>query len=172
MRQGTLKSGFTKRLGLALSMGLAVALLAIGTAAPTFAAVVVQEQFPLAVSMPHPCIPGEEVAFSGTFHTVVSVTKDAAGGLHAAVHSNLANFQGTGTSGAEYVLAAGQLAQGNLQFTKGSQAEVTFTQTTLVIRKGSDTPADDFLLHLTEHITVNANGELTVSHFRVTAECK
>jgi hypothetical protein len=111
---------------------------------------------------------GEFVSYEGTEHFVFHITEDASGGFHVRAHTNI-QVHGVSTSGAKYV--AHEIDNSH-EFFSQSAENFTFTQTVQFIRQGSKTSEDDFQVKGLEHVTVNANGEVTSSFEELEIECK
>ncbi|HZP81806.1 MAG TPA: hypothetical protein VFB21_09235 [Chthonomonadaceae bacterium] len=95
---------------------------------------------------------GETVALNGELHDLFRITIDARGGVKIKGHDNPQGVSGVGdVSGCKY--------QGNgvTQFETNAQVGVqsTFINNFHVIGQG---PGNNFLVHATYHITVNADG--------------
>jgi len=117
---------------------------------------------------------GELVHIEGTFHETFHITQDANGGFHA--QTTHYNFVGEGvglTSGDEYVVREVSNMTGNVQDVEDPSAQQNFTMTYTfhVMRKGSDSPEDDFLWTFVVHNTISANGELTSEVVRASVKC-
>jgi hypothetical protein len=110
---------------------------------------------PFTALVTNPCT-GEDVLLEGTQHLVVHTTIDANGGFHFQSWGN-AQLQGESASGAKYV------AHQTLHERINSEAASNFTRTDTIqiIRQGSATSTDDFVIKQVQHVTVNANGEIT-----------
>jgi hypothetical protein len=100
-------------------------------------------------------------------HNVVHETADGSGGFHAAFHYNL-TVHGVGqTTGARYI---GTEAAGDAFNIKPPYpVNETLRSRTNVIGRGQ---APDFLAHFIFHVTINANGNLTVIFQKIRAECR
>jgi hypothetical protein len=129
-------------------------------------AVTQNETDPFTTEYTDPCN-GEVIAFEGFIHMLAHQTADGRGGFHAAFHYNL-TVRGLGqTTGATYT---GTEAQSDAFTVKPPYPfNETFTVHTNVIGRGD---APDFRAHITFHVTVNANGELTVAFEKFRAECR
>jgi hypothetical protein len=127
------------------------------------ASVVLNVDIPLSGAVINPCN-GETVTFSGVDHFTIHLTFDGAGGFHADAHDNI-HITGTGSLGNSY--------EGNQEDNNPFNAKVglesTFGLTFSEISKGS---APNFEVHILQHITVNANGTVTVSFSNFTANCR
>ncbi len=110
---------------------------------------------------------GEDVYLSGDLHIVSHITIDAGGGDHLEDHYQPQGISGVGmTSGARYQ------ATGVTRYGENFRAlpyNYTFVNNFRIIGEG---PGNNYLLHETFHITVNANGELTASADNFGVDCK
>jgi hypothetical protein len=110
---------------------------------------------------------GEHVLFAeGSIqHALISVKSDGGGGYHVNFHRNGRHYNGPGVewNGSSWV-PTGTQYQGNsvASFHVNAKppfpAEYTFTSNVRVISSGA---APNMMFHLVDHITVNANGEVT-----------
>jgi hypothetical protein len=127
------------------------------------ALVVLNIDIPVSGAVFNPCN-GETVTFSGIDHFTIHVTFDGAGGFHADSHDNV-HVTGTGSLGNSY--------EGNQEdnnpFNGRVGVEQTFGLTFSEISKGS---APNFEVHILQHITVNANGTVTVFFSNFSANCR
>jgi hypothetical protein len=127
------------------------------------ALVVLNIDIPVSGAVFNPCN-GETVTFSGIDHFTIHVTFDGAGGFHADAHDNI-HVTGTGSLGNSY--------EGNQEvnnpFNGRVGVEQTFGLTFSEISKGS---APNFEVHILQHITVNANGTVTVFFSNFSANCR
>lgn len=111
---------------------------------------------------------GEVVDLSGRLHTLVTLT------INGNEVSGLLHFQpeglgGTGeTTGAKYrgTGVTQSSFSGSLQ---NGQFETTFVNNFRIIGQG---PGNNFLVHETAHITINADGTVRVNHDNLSTECK
>jgi len=104
----------------------------------------------------NPCA-GEAVELSGDAYLMAQVTTDAGGGTHVLTHFNYQGLIGRGlASGKKYRLSDADQSVSN---TLGPPPfELTVVITFKLIGQG---PGNNFLIHFTGHVTVNANGEVT-----------
>lgn len=110
---------------------------------------------------------GELVHLTGELHELFHVTTNDSGGLHVAMHINPKDVSGTGLStGLSYRLTGVQ--QFSLTSADAGGSE-TFVLRFDVIGQGPD---NNFTVHETGHVTVNANGEVTVSFDNTSIECR
>ena len=127
------------------------------------ALVILNIDIPVSGAVFNPCN-AETVTFSGIDHFTIHVTFDGAGGFHADSHDNI-HVTGTGSLGNSY--------EGNQEdnnpFNGRVGVEQTFGLTFSEISKGS---APNFEVHILQHITVNANGTVTVFFSNFSANCR
>jgi hypothetical protein len=96
----------------------------------------------------------------------MNLTFSSNGNIHAKIHENLQDVSGVGeTTGAKYQITQTIDEEMNLV----AAQEATLTVDVRVIGQGS---VPNFLEHVTEHITVNANGDVTATVANLTAECQ
>ena len=120
----------------------------------------------------------EPVLLTGAFHVVTTITEDNRnesflfGGVHFRTVTNLISIDGVGlVTGEQYrLVGAGarivqELGNDNVTFPIVNSQ----TSTVNLVSRGS---TDNFLVHLTMHTTINANGKVTsvVDNFRI--ECR
>lgn len=111
----------------------------------------------------------EIVSFSGILHAVAHTTITSTGGIHSFVHFGpVGGVTGVGlSSGVKYALPG--MAHGNVNVNgAGAAATETFINNFQIIGQGR-LPNRNF--EVTFHITVNANGEVTVAFDRVREKC-
>lgn len=109
---------------------------------------------------------GELVAISGTLHEVFRTTTDSAGGFHVTQQFNQAGVSGTGqVTGTKYQITGGNV----LEFNGKAGGESTLVNNFRVVAQGGH---NNFVLHQTSHVTVNANGTVTAEHLSFQSECK
>jgi hypothetical protein len=114
--------------------------------------------FPLDQLLVNPCT-GETVHITGTLHWLGHITLDDTGRWHTRFQENHQNVVGVGLdSGAEYRIPE---AESTVVIWRFLDPQVTTTDVVVVpfIAKGTD---ENALLQELVHVTVNANGELTV----------
>ena len=108
----------------------------------------------------------EDVLVTGTFHQVLTITADNAGGFHVNDHIDFTGLHGVGVvSGTQYVSHQTQTTNFNVSHDLIG-FEVTQPLNFTLIGRGT---APDEVFSALLHITVNANGELTsfVDNIRV-----
>jgi hypothetical protein len=117
---------------------------------------------------------GEVVLVSGTLHFVTAIRTDADGGIHATAQTNLADMTGVGTISGDIFrvtdTAGGFGGRLTLNFPTANEPPRTVTQSgdVLFISAGS---ADNLLVRLTFHQTINANGDVTVQDPSIEQVC-
>jgi hypothetical protein len=122
-------------------------------------------QLPLEATLVNPCT-GELIAFSGTIHFLIHATATPSGNFHTTVHQNLQNVSGTGEqSGDTFHLQLGSTQV----LTVAAGVETTTIQNIRVIGPGPD---NNFNLHQTMHLTVNANGMATATVEHLSTSCQ
>ena len=109
-------------------------------------------------------IEGHILTGSGTIRSIVHVTTDATGGFHLKSQLNL-NLEGIGqTTGDEYRMTSNI---GSKEFVSEDGSPITATfPATVHIRDGIDEKGK-----LLIHLTINANGEITVEQVILKANC-
>jgi hypothetical protein len=145
-------------------LGLGMAASAPG-AATTFT---ISRSFPLDLVVFVPCAAGgtgETVELSGNVHELFLLTSNASGGFVTKSLNNAQGMSGVGlTTGAQY--RGTGVSQRQLSINVG--VEDTFVNTFSLIGQGS---GNNLLVHETLHITINANGDLTVVHDNFSIDC-
>lgn len=121
---------------------------------------------PFSAVVTNPCN-GEEVALSGSLHTSFALVIDGSGAEHFRTTTNAQGISGVGlTTGARYQLSGVETTQA--QLLSGGTITDRYNNSFLVTAQGN-TP--NFRLHVTQHITVNSNGEVTAVVDNVTTSC-
>jgi len=109
---------------------------------------------------------GEIVELTGTLNDVFNLTFDNAGGIHVKGHDNPQGISGVGlTTGTKYQGTGVTQFEFNAKF----GIEETDINNFRMIGQG---PGNNLLVHENFHVTVNANGTLTVFHDNFSIECK
>lgn len=148
---------------LALTVGLGG-----GTASATATSVTTHTEIPFAGTFFVPCAnggAGEVVVSSGEMRAVVHSTFDDAGGIHVALHIR-PDVSGIGqTTGDRYQGVGSEEFESN-----GAGAlEFTVANNFSLIGQG---PGDNLLTHITMHVTVDAEGNLTATVTNSSIDCK
>ena len=108
---------------------------------------------------------GELVDVEGEFHFVENSVISNSGNSTSKFHINAKGIGVGQTSGAVYQW--NDAINESLNLSKGGN--YTFTQTLLIVGQGK---APNFKGHLTYHITVNANGDVTTEFENLKIDCK
>lgn len=144
------------------------------SATPAYAAAAAQpvtrvEKIPVDETLFVPCAAGgagEEVHLTGELNNVVHFIINSTGGVHFKFHSSDQGITGTGlTTGDKYQRTGAT----NSEFNAKVGEQSTVVDSFRVIGQGN---GNNFLLHVTLHITVNANGTVTAEVFDFSVECK
>ncbi len=155
-------------LGVAVVMAAIVAL-AAGTALAQANDGATSIREPFTAEGFNPCN-GETYFVEGFLHFVSNTTVDSSGTPHEVLHLNQVGVKGVGESGATYsFIATNNINSMPLDMSAGEQ---TLTLDFRVLRQGRDGTRDDFMGHLTFHVTQNANGELTAEVAESSFECR
>ena len=127
------------------------------------ASVIVNVHIPVSGAVFNPCN-GETVTFSGVDHFTATVTFDGAGGFHLATHDNI-HVTATGSLGNSY--------EGNQEDNNPFNGRVGLVQTFgLTFSEISTGSAPNFEVHVLQHITINANGTVTVFFTNFASNCR
>jgi hypothetical protein len=110
---------------------------------------------------------GEEVHLTGEIHTVIRfVTNSTTGGIHIKFHANDQGISGIGlTTGDRYHRTGATNSEHNAKVGE----EITVVDSFNIIGQGN---GNNFLAHVTIHMTVNANGDVTAEVVKFSIECK
>jgi hypothetical protein len=115
----------------------------------------------------------ELVVLSGEQHILLHSTIDSSGGLHFTIAMNIDQVRGLGVpSGTSYVGTSASSDTGHNIVGKGpfvGPAEITATSEFNMISQGAE---PNFLAHVTSHITVNAQDQVTAVVSDFTIECR
>jgi hypothetical protein len=147
-----------------------IALLAALTI-PLTAAVVTNDRTDISLIVFVPCADngvGENLNLSGPLHTLISFTMNG-NNVSGYFHFQPQGISGTGeTTGAKYT-ATGVTQQSFKSSLQNGQANFTFVNNFRMIGQG---PGNNFLIHETLHITMAADGTVTVMHDNFSIDCK
>ena len=148
---------------------LIVALMILSTSAN--AAVVVNDKTDINLSVFVPCAVGgvgEIIDLSGSLHTLISTTLTG-NSVSGYFHFQPQGLSGTGeTTGAKYN-GTGVTEQSFKSSLQNGQANLTYVNNFRIIGQGA---GNNYLLHETLHLTINADGTLTVFHDNFSIDCK
>jgi hypothetical protein len=156
-----------KKITILFLMAAALALLVT----PTQAGTVVNESTPLDLSVFVPCAnggAGELVELTGNLHILETLTVNG-NNFSLVEHFQPQGVSGTGqTTGARYQ-ATGVTSMSQKGSFQNGQATATFINRFDIIGQG---PGNNFTIHETEHLTINADGTVTVFFDNFVADCK
>lgn len=153
--------------GLALPLAGAMVLLVAGSGS---AGVLVNVAVPFSEVISIPCAnggAGEDVAVEGFLHVLITETVDRNGVVHTTSQFQPMGISGTGLTTGDSYQATG-ITRDQISGTE-PPFEVTFVNNFRIIGQGT---GNNLLIHEVFHVTVNANGELTVFVDHLSAECK
>jgi hypothetical protein len=141
------------------------------TIVPVKADVTMNEETDIELAVFIPCAAGgagEVVDLSGPLHTLLEFTINN-NNVSGLFHFQPQGISGIGeTSGVKYQ-ATGITKQTFKTSLQNRQANLTFVNNFRIIGQGA---GNNFLMHETLHITVNADGTATVIHDTFTVDCK
>jgi hypothetical protein len=110
------------------------------------------------------------VLISGTLHVLIHQTISDAGHLQFKFHFQPQGVSGVGLTTGDTYRATGVTQQTQtVDLTDGAPQEFTYINNFRIIGPGRD---NNYLVHQTFHITVNANGELTSVVDNFSVECR
>ena len=139
--------------------------------APADAAVQVNDKTNVNLTIFVPCAAGgagEIVDLSGSLHTLISFTING-NNVSGYFHFQPQGISGTGeTTGAKYQ-ATGVTEESFKNSLQNGQANLTFVNNFRIIGQG---PGNNYLVHETLHVSVNADGAVTVFHDNFSVDCK
>ena len=104
---------------------------------------------------------------TGELVLTTRTTIDATGGFHIAFNLVPSSVRGTGASGAAYKAMGGEREHFNVALDDAPLTD-TFTSVFNLVSQGS---TDNFIAKVTFHVTVNANGQVTVFFDKVSTAC-
>ena len=150
---------------------LCVFLLVAGRAAPAAGQsrpFTVNIRFPVQIGVFVPCAnggAGEGVILTGILHEQFHVTEFADGTFFLKLHDQPQNIKGVGDATGAIYKATG-VTQSRF---KSTGRQTTFINNFRIIGRGR---GNNFLVQELMHVTVNANGQITVEFDRVRVDCK
>jgi hypothetical protein len=150
---------------LALLAVTCACLLAVGFTGRASAAQLENVIVPVSGQIFNPCN-GEVVTFTGSFHLLFNITVNPNGGFHIVEQDNAIDIKGVGSdgnnySGSEHDSLVENLTPGALNFT----AEGSFAET-------SHGSAPNFVVDYLQHVTINADGTVTVVIDTFSEQCR
>ncbi|HXL57198.1 MAG TPA: hypothetical protein VN958_13125 [Chitinophagaceae bacterium] len=111
---------------------------------------------------------GEDVQLSGYLHSITKVTING-NSVHAKVHDQPQGISGTGTITGDKYQGTGVTQHEFKGSLVNGQYEETYVNNFRIIGQNN---GNNFLIHATFHVTVNANGVVTSYVDHATTECK
>lgn len=157
----------TKKRFLTYGFSLLLVLGTLSLPAPTNAAVVVNTSIPFTIGVFIPCVP-EPAILTGELHILITSTVDNNGGLHFKSHYQPQRLSGFGLVTGDKYQGTG-VTQEHVNIHPGLAFEDTFINNFRMIGQG---PGNNFLVHTTFHVTVNANGDVTANVLNTSVDCK
>jgi hypothetical protein len=139
--------------------------------APANAAVQVNDRTDISLTVFIPCAAGgagEIVDLSGPLHTLMSFTING-NNVSGYFHFQPQGISGTGESTGTNYQATGVTQESFKSSLQNGQANFTYVNNFRIIGQG---PGNNFLVHETMHLTINANGTATVFHDNFSVDCK
>jgi hypothetical protein len=139
--------------------------------APADAAVQVNDKTDVNLTIFVPCAAGgagEIVDLSGSLHTLISFTING-NNVSGYFHFQPQGISGIGeTTGAKYQ-GTGVTEETFKNSLQNGQSNLTFVNNFRIIGQG---PGNNYLVHETLHVSVNADGTVTVFHDNFSIDCK
>ena len=116
----------------------------------------------------------EAVILEGTVHSVTRLSFSPDGRTHFGASSSFSALKGTTVGGARYVETRIENFGGNFDsdFAPAEFTTETLQVLTRLAEDGTYVDGDDLRVHVSAHMTVNANGTTTVDHTDSTVECR
>jgi hypothetical protein len=111
---------------------------------------------------------GEIVDLSGPLHTLISSTVNG-NNVSGYFHFQPQGISGTGETTGDKYHATGVTSESFKTSLQNGQANLTFVNNFRIIGQG---PGNNYLIHETMHVTINADGAVTVSHDNFSVDCK
>ena len=149
---------------------MAVAALLIG--APLLGEVTTNVKVPIALGVFVPCAAGgagEVVVLTGDLHILISATING-NNVHVRSHSQPMGVSGVGAVTGDRYQGTGITRQDlNFDGVDGFPFNFSFVNNFKIIGQG---PGNNLLIHQNVHLTINANGETTVTVDNFRSECK
>jgi hypothetical protein len=149
-----------KKIGLVWLTVLALAVLTVPPVLAQAETYTDIERVPIVPSLWNPCAE-EQVRLEGNIQFVSHTTIDANGGIHSQVQVTPQNVAGVGLlTGAEYRFSGAVTDSANFRWQPGDSAETfTLVDQHRFIALGV---SENTVMQETFHVTINANGDLTV----------
>ena len=151
---------------------LACSVIVLATlATPANAAVQLNDKTVIDLTVFIPCAAGgagEIVDMRGPLHTLISLTTNG-NNVSGKFHFQPQGISGVGESTGEKYQATGVTQQTFKTSFQNGQANLTFVNNFRIIGQGA---GNNFLVHETLHININADGTLTAYHDNFSVDCK
>lgn len=112
---------------------------------------------------------GELVLFSGSLQFLFHFNDDRAGGFHLTSEANPQGLSGIGPVTGDLYQGTGGTGGHTNGTISGFPYTDSFVNNFRIIGQGTD---NDLIMHLNGQFTVNALGDVTVSHVNATSECR
>ncbi len=154
--------------GLALALAVPVLVLVAGFNKPASAANVTNTTIHVPASVQtNPCFPTDVINLSGDIHIVITTTADSAGGYRVNNHLNSQLSGVSITTGTKYVNSEDQ----DDEWYARPPFPTVHTHTyDFLLLSQSNTP--NYVVHMTMHETVNANGVPTATVDKFSMDCQ
>lgn len=136
--------------------------------APTSAANVVNYTFHVtATAIPNPCYPIDVINLNGDIHIVITYTGDNKGGYHM---SSSLNYQGVSGQSitTQTLYQSSTITNNNFNMNPPFPSTYSNIDSWSLISQGG---TDNFIMHSTFHVTMNANGVPTATVDNFSAQC-
>lgn len=149
------------------------AMFALATAVvlPAQAAIQVNDSDDVLIDVFVPCANGgvgELVELSGPLHTLITYTING-NNVSGKFHFQPQGVSGVGLTTGDKYQATGVTQESFKDSLQNGQYQSSYINNFRIIGQGPD---NNFLVHENSHITINANGDVTVTHDNFSSECK
>ena len=144
-------------------------ILCLAAGLPVFCEVVTNDSTPFNGGVYVACAnngAGEMAMLSGYLHILTTSTTDAAGGAHLTTHFQPMGISGVGMITGDRYQGTGVTRQ-SVNLTPGTS--MTMVNNFRIIGQGR---GNNYLVHSTVHLTINANGEVTADVSLSSTECR
>ena len=111
----------------------------------------------------------EKVKLAGELVLHIQSTQDANGGMHVKSSARPSHVEGVGDVSGNTYRGTGGTVMHEVYAGKSNRRTYTFVNNFRVIGEG---PGNNFLLHVTTHYTINANGEVTADISLDNMDCR
>ena len=167
-RKGNTPMQRVTRLVLSAAMGIGVVALALGLPARADPIERIRFEAPISGLAYNDCT-AEDIFIEGVLTIDQFFHYDSSGGFHFSAHPSVV---GTGvgvTSGNTYLYMDRLNESDNINLGNNDQVAFTFVENAPLISQGS---LPNLMMRLNEHVTINANGDITVIRVDFTADCR